>query len=426
MNFLTPSRHSARSALLALLALLILGGPFASAQDAPLTPPPDDENLLLTMLGKVPGAYIVEINALVSYADYRAVEAARGLDTPTLADFDDGTALSGLWIATGRGLGAGMDMNYFFIWLTEGVPLVGFSPLDVDRAITFGQPPEQGQVLMGDFDPAAIDAAYEARGRLRAEIGGLPAWCSADGCDQGMTMNIGERNPGDPFGGQLGRAEPVAVAAGDDATFIYNSPSLEVVEGIASAAENVEFSLAGLRDYRATARALAAVGALRQAVFINPLSLAGDGNSARMGADADPFADLDPLPVPSLIALADTWDPGDDSADAAQIALIALVYTNAGDAAQALDVIEARLAVAESLVMRRPFADLLARREMAISAKHVYEDAEAERTVAVLEFRYPQVDNVERDEVPAFLASSLGFRLFNDALYQRDLGFLTP
>lgn len=398
---------------LLLATLLLLSGLVGSAQET------DDDNLLLAMLARVPNTPEVrEINAITGYADYRAIEQARAIDTPTTDDFENRTELMALWIAATNGVATGFPLQDAFIDLPEMETLVGFSTFDIDRSLVFGNPPANGNVLQGDFDSEAMSAAYTARGYELVDIDGIGVWCSPDGCDQGMMTNLANRNPADPFGGRLGRSEPVALDEG----YIYNSASSEVVEQIIAAAndEDMSLSLAGIPDYRAAARALVSVGTVRQAIFLHPLSFEV-GSPLPGNTDAQPvntFEGIPALPLSSLVVLGDTWQ------DDEQIALIGVVYGSVEEAAAALDVIEARIAVATSLARKIPYAELLEQREMTISDKIIFEDEEAGRVVGLLEMRYPMPTNEPQEDSPTYLASGLGFRLLVDALYQRDLSFL--
>lgn len=402
---------------LLLLVFVVLIGMAGIAQEADDAAKTDAENPLLAMLARVPNTPGVrEINAIVSYADYRAFEMARGIDIPTVNDFAERTETSALWIAATNGLAAGFPVQNVFAALDEMETTIGFSWFDVDRSINFGNPPAQGNVLQGSFDADKVATVYSARGYELVDYDGVGVWCSPEGCDQGMSTNLANRNPADPFGGQLGRTEPVAF----DDTYLYNSASDEVMEQIIAAAndEDMSLSLAGIPDYRAAARALVSVGTVRQAMFLHPLIFAGVSPLPDSDETVNSFEDLPALPLASLVVLGDTWQ------DDEQIALIGLVYNNVDDAATALDVVESRIAVATSLFRNIPFVELFEQREMTISEKIVVEDEEAGRVVGLLVIRYPMPTNEPQEDFPTYIASGLGFRLLIDALYQRDLSFL--
>src|SRR5262249_12000534 len=82
----------------------------------------DQSNPLLDMLKLVPDTEQTRAGVpLVSYVDYRAVEQARGIETPpTKADFEKQTDVSGLWIAASQGVYSGLRLNNFMQYL-EGM-----------------------------------------------------------------------------------------------------------------------------------------------------------------------------------------------------------------------------------------------------------------------------------------------------------------
>src|SRR5690606_19202113 len=130
---------------------------------------------------------------LVGYADYRAMESVRGIDTPTAQDFFDRTELSAQWVATSIGLSTGMPMDFFLRYLEDMPRLVGFGFFDIDRTLVFGQPPALGLVLEGDFPPERIAAAHSARDFVEHEIDGVTVWCSPDGCEKGVNADVKAR-----------------------------------------------------------------------------------------------------------------------------------------------------------------------------------------------------------------------------------------
>lgn len=142
---------------------------------------------------------------IVSCADYRVLEAARGISTLAKADFNNRTETARIWLAAANGLSAGLSLNHFLSYLEGMEDAVGFGWFAVNRALTFGQPPSMGSVLAGDFDAKRIAAAFEARGFTGSAAGDVTVWCRAAGCNEGLAINLRSRNPANPFGGELGR-----------------------------------------------------------------------------------------------------------------------------------------------------------------------------------------------------------------------------
>jgi hypothetical protein len=130
---------------------------------------------------------VYDSTPVISYADYRAIEAGRGIQTPTVQDFLDKTDASALWIAASTGLVSGPDfVRNVFTGLERTPDLLGFSFFDIDRALTFGTPPGTGAILAGKFNPARIAQAYNAASR-RLTWTACP-WCGSDGCESGWRL----------------------------------------------------------------------------------------------------------------------------------------------------------------------------------------------------------------------------------------------
>src|SRR5690606_74600 len=139
---------------------------------------------------------------------------------------------------------------------------------DMDRSLVFGNPPSMGNILEGDFDPAQIAEAFAARDFTENDFNGVPVWCGAAGCENGLQTDLANRNPGNPFGGDLGRSEPLAIVSD---SLLANSASDGLVETMIGTYQGEYNSLADADDYQALAQALADQGTIVQAQFLNPL-----------------------------------------------------------------------------------------------------------------------------------------------------------
>ncbi|MBZ0287093.1 MAG: hypothetical protein K8I30_05720, partial [Anaerolineae bacterium] len=337
----------------------------------------DNTNPLLDMLKLVPDDEQARAGIpLVSYADYRAIEAGRGIETPpTKADFDSRSDKSSLWIAATNGLMSGMRLDYFMQYLEGMEEAVGFSWFDVDRALTFGLPPGMGNLLVGDFDAEAIAAAFEARDYTLDNQDDVPVWCGPSGCDEGLKQNLTNRNPANPFGGVFGREEPVALLPG----VVANSASYAVLSAILAAHQGDLASLADDPNILAAANVIAAKGTLRQAQLFNGVDVGSYGDMAATDEAEQPEF----LPRYSLAFFADAFD-GEE-----QIALIGLVYDDEAPANTAATLLVDHLQMAESMAAGRPFMELIEDRGGIIAGAGVETDAETGKFVAVLDIRYP-------------------------------------
>jgi hypothetical protein len=281
------------------------------------------------MLRSVP-ADGVSRGGLVSYVDLRAVEAARlGARSPSTYDewqswreTDEDTFDQ--WIAAYRGVigGAPQLMQAFPATGADWPRVVGFDYFDVDRMLSFGVPPEDAIVLAGRFDPAAIGTAYEARGFSTTDQGQHTLICSSAGCDAGTEIDIEGRDPADPFGGMMGRKQPLLVSEGS----LLSSASFDVIGSLRAAADGDADSLADTPEVVLALGVLDEDARLRQASLASPQSIRGD-----------PRTDAPGLPPYDLVLFADT------ATSTEQIAHVVLVYGSSSDAQAALEALPVRI-----------------------------------------------------------------------------------
>lgn len=403
-----------KQTLLSRLFLLLLTGLLLALPAAAQEP---DEHPLLRMLALVPDVPEVR-ETLVGYADYRAMESVRGIDMPTAQDFFDRTELSAQWIATSIGMSTGMRMEFFLLYLEDMPRLVGFGFFDIDQTLVFGEPPSMGMVLEGDFPPERIAAAHSARGFVEHEIGGVTVWCSPDGCDDGLRQNIKEREPGNPFGGSLGRREPLAVFSD---SLLGNSASDSVVEAMIAAQQGEQRSLAESLDYGAIAEAISSGGTLVQIQFVSPLQLGLDPAMLMMedtSSIREIVSEYGDLPPYALAAFADVGVEGE------QVALIALAYADAELAQAAAEELAARLVTFESLRTGQPLVNYFEDLDAVIGEPYVYESETNGWAVALLPVHYPIPSNEPSEDSPRYTASGLVYRQLISELYSRGLYFL--
>ncbi|MBK8022252.1 MAG: hypothetical protein IPK19_12680 [Chloroflexi bacterium] len=357
----------------------------------------------------------------LTFADYRAAEAARGLTTPDdFAAFMADDEMTSSWIAAMPS--TGMQMNYFMQF--DDMPdVLGIDFFDINQSLGLGLPPDEGLILRGSFDLAAIRAAHLARDFVEEDVNGIPRWCSPDGCDTGMNVDFANRQPADVFGGDLGRRFPralandVLVGSGSDVTL--------------NAALNAGADGASYADNPLVVAALAALDGghhLRAVQFARPddfLALSLDGMSAVPSEEeVREYQDglrggIDNLPVYNLVAFADAAD-----ADS-EMVLIALVYRNEEVAQIAAGVLDARLQRARSAFRDATWADLIAERGGTVEPTQVIAVTEADRAVTLLVLRGP-LPGDDPDENGRLRSSGLLFQLILDGFYRRDLGWLQP
>jgi hypothetical protein len=368
-----------------LLLMLLLSGPgSALAQDA--TPPPP----LWDVLASIPDT--PDARTAWSYVDYHAL---------TGAATDQDSVIAAL-----RQVASGPQLNDLMTQFEDQQRLTGASFFDVAQSATWGQPPGGVILLQGPFDPDAIDAAYSARGYTAETLGEFTRFCAADGCASGTQARLDQREPGDPFGGSLGRQQPVLlIPLADDRWQLLSAAPLDVVKSVAETRGGAVSSLADRPDYQAAARALTAEGVLLQAYFMGAEAIApGDRGLTAENAPQTPDAS-DLLPAYDLAALADI-----ESADGS-LASVTLVFATVDEAETAAALLEARLSAYVSVRTRAPWLEMLAERG-AIFSVTAAEDAESGLGLAQVTFSGP-------DDAALFY-------LLAQSLFARDLGWLAP
>lgn len=314
------------------LVVFVLALTGAAAQDTPA-----EEHPLVKMLGYVPGTSVSLLaeNYSLSYTDYSVIMTARE-GVPVLENIEDFTALRdgddeelfSVWLNNFFRVNTGLDLSNMFEM--EGmVEALGFSLFEIDQIVMFGLPPDIGTVMLGDFDYEAIQAALEARGYQAVEINGVPVMCPQGDCEATQSIDFADRNPGNPFGGALGRKEAFVLLP--DEGVILNSASIVTITAMLEARSGETLSAI---EEAAHAALVAGVtlreGTLAQVTFTTPVL----GGMEAM--------DLPEMPAFALGALVDRH-LGEQSA-----AEIALLYAAEVDAQAAIEPLQARIEAFET------------------------------------------------------------------------------
>ncbi|MBZ0280015.1 MAG: hypothetical protein K8L97_04695 [Anaerolineae bacterium] len=396
-----------RMRFLLLVIVLCTGLSIAHAQDSEPVP-------LLDMLALVPDTEsIYQTAPIVSYADYDAVAAARGIDSITPQEILDRAEISRLWLVAMSGVYSGFRTEFMLKQLETMQTTSGFVWTDVNQVLTFGQPPAMGQIFAADFDPTAISDAFAARGFSSEQTDDVTLICGPDGCDSGLKINLIDRDPAVPFGGELGRKEPLAVVPG----YLFNSPDIAVVNGILDARAGEQPSLAANPYFSAAAHAVIQTGIVRQAQFfsITDVGFFPPLTSEQSIVERDPVTVLPPY---TLATFADTYQ-GDE-----QYVIVALVYDDAEVAKQAAVALDERAAIYESRRVLRPLTEILEAHEAALDPAYVIKDAETGKATVMLVMRYPMPpdfpDTTFGDsETLVYRASGLLFSAIINDVYAR-------
>ena len=369
---------------------------------------------------------------LVSFVDYRAVESARpGAATPmsyaaldALRAADDPSAR--LWMAAYQGIASGS--SELPQYLTLGGPdwprLLGFDFFDVDRDIAFGAPPSNGAALFGRFDPASIATAFAARGYTATEESGRTLLCSStDGCDGGTQLHIDQLDPRNPFGGKLGRAEPLGVSAAE----LDSSASGETMRAMLDTASGATPSLGADPGYRAAAEAASTGATVLQATLVPGAMVSADLASLLIqGGDATRTeleqiaASFTPIPAYDLLVFAD------GASDTEQIVRVGLVYQDAASAQEAADAIPGRIATLPSLVTREPLQQLFDDRGVSSVESRVVPSSDGTRFVALVTLRAPLASSEPDSGTGLLQSSSIVYKTLVNMLLSRDSLWLAP
>lgn len=350
---------------------------------------------LLSMLGGVPQTPLAQDENFINFVDSFAMESAYGVARPTspaslttTQGLDDATAA---WMAISANIGK-LPHHAPYLWGREDGPeVVGFDMLQVDRALQFGTPPEEGLILVGDFDAEAISAAYEANFDLTArDFEGTRVWTWGDDLQAGFEIDLDNQVLANPFGGMLGRRQPILISDG----LLMSSPDLDLVLGHADAAAGNVPSLAEDTRYRAAAEAVAKDASILQAAIAGPVLtqemgsaeflVPSDGHHSKEAVNQylEPIlADYQELPAYELLLLADTVTASE------QVTRLALVFPDAETAENAAAVILSRLDAYPTL-----YGDTFGERLIPVDGSgpryHVYKDPDW--AVLALEFPAPK------------------------------------
>ena len=319
----------------ALISVLVAGalvtavfGVWLLAEDDPTA------SRLQAMLHHVPSAAsAIESGwATLSFVDFDALFESEGLSAiRALGNVELLMNSVPIGSVLGRIIAGPEALTYVFPGTGEMTEAVGFEwLLDVGGSLEFGDPPNLGLLLGGDFDPEVIGAALQSRGFDLEETEGVPVWNRFDD----LAISIADRNIADPFGGHLGAAARIALLPDT----LANARTWALIEAIIAASNGTQPSLADAPAYAALTEAISAPdGLLIQALFFSGIALRSADNP--LDAIEEGLDDVEPLPYYSLAVLADRQEDDD------QVALIALACPDEPTAQTASDILVERLRV---------------------------------------------------------------------------------
>jgi hypothetical protein len=414
---------SNRQLTLVLVMALLVSTLFAANMGI-LATQDSGNNELLRLLAFVPDNENARDS--LSYIDYRAlIETRKGAAQPKnyqewVAIRDQITPATGLLMAAFFGIAAGSsEFAQGIVRADKMAEAIGIDPFTTARSLTFGRPPTDALLLEGVFDPAAIGAKLIAKVYQSQEADDLTLWCSADGCD-GMRTDLKSRDVNNPFGGRLGRKQPIAISA----QTIFSSASEDVVRDIIKAQSGQLLSLAKDVDFQALAEIFAKSGRLIQAQLFNPKYTRASFVPPASGVTPEELkkladaakAQFVPIPAYSLVGFAHVID------DTNQYAQVGMVFESAADAKAAGEVITARIPKYTSLRTKQLLTKHIEDRGGVVEPPRVFA-SESGKYVLVISIRSP-LPPEEPGTDGRYISSSMMFIFLMQSITARDIGWL--
>lgn len=358
-------------------------------------------------------SFFEETGNIATFADIPAGFAATDTPMPSYwADIEPGSERS-VFRALPYGLASSVTT-----YLMMGGPLypelLGLDFFDLSGTVEFGVPPNQALVLIGGIAPARVSLAFLARGyRLEGEL-----LCPEAGCDAGREMDINNREPGNPFGGDLGRSFPVFTSPG----VLAGSASDVLARQMASSATGDLTSLADLPEVQALDTVLSQMQHVLSVTIVNPIEFMAFDPLQVLGRnfDAESASALleqvaaVPLPAYSLVAFAATAD------ESTEFGHVMLVYPDAGQAAAAADSLDERLHSFMSQRDQVSYAETLSGTEFELAPATVMPESADGVSVVLVSLSTPLSNT---DDAPFV---GLVYRSVINLMYQRDYLWLIP
>jgi len=329
----------------------------------------------------------------------------------------------------------------FLTFDDETRDLLGFSLFDVQQEVAFGTPPTNTTLFTLDYDADAVREALTAFEFAEEPDSPVELWCGPDGCEAGQDVDPRGRQPANPFGGPLGRKQPLVLGDG----YLLSSPVLEQVEQHIAVVAGPRQSLSENPRYALLAETAVGYGPVMQAIFFDGDALTGlrdvsymvdllmvldEGERAERAETLLERLDAAPgdLPPYDLLLLVDT------ATDDEQVALVLLGYNTVADAEAAAEILPARVENYFSLAVQLPLAEMLAKRYVDGVTAEVVPAAEGDQAVLVLRFAAPKAPDAEgviavtdilQTEPLGFPPPGQVFRLLANSVFSRDTGWLS-
>lgn len=292
---------------------------------------------------------------------------------------------------------------------TVGIDLFTVSStLEFSYSVHIGDKLRDITLLFGQFDPAAIEGAYTKRQFTKGDLEGLTLFCGPEGCDKGYIMDSKNREPSDPFGGNLGRKQPIVVTK----EFVFSSPVIEVVEDMANTYLGKSPSLAQAPEYAAIADTLYQIGPVLQAIYVWPQIPVDNAEGLKLGSPTS----IAPYSLAALAHLADKQN---------QYAVVSLVYDKETDAQQAGGVIMTRIEQYQPRFVRgQSLAQALKAHGGSLEAPRVVQSNG--KAVLLIVIRVASEPHAKDEKLGRYVPSYWLYRVLVNSLSEGKLGWLAP
>ncbi|GAB1421075.1 hypothetical protein MASR2M15_12140 [Anaerolineales bacterium] len=325
-------------------------------------------------------------------------------------------------LATAMGSGSATDL--------------GFNVFDTKQVLSYASPPANPLLLMGDWDLDAVRAALTDLSYTPIEDLSVELWCPYEGaCGEGTKINYDALNPGNPFGGDLGRSFPLVLADG-----ALWGAAADSVEGLAMMYKFDETpALTDLPRYQALLNVLVAEDeTLLQASIMDGGMLILVNSLLAPGDPLNP----DPLDPETLAAYQDILinRPGyelmlwaDIVDQESQIFRVAYVYTDMESAEAMQASLETAFEMTDELISTRtgtPVSEVLETYHVDGISSQLIESGDY--AVLLMDLKTPKatVEDLlslaaNQADAPAITPPSRLYQLFNTAIFTRDYPLLS-
>jgi|GEM_PF-2686780 len=389
--------------LVVLFALMLVVLPAAAQEDT--------RPRLLRVLSAAPDTTAIRnANVIATFVDYQATLALRGIQSPPISDLSgEGELPTPLSMALAFGPEV---ITRTFPYAAEMSGVLGFDFFDIGQAAEIGTAPANALILTGSFNAQAVIDAHLARGYTQEDGESGIVLCGTGGCEGGASINLANRNGANPFGGSMGKSEPLIV----NSRRILNAQFLPLLNRMSEAAQGRIPSLADAKDVQAVAYILSYRTYVSAVILVSPAAVSivdATASSGRFSNFMGRLKKLPPLPPYSLIAISNSADAEYEYGD------LLLIYPTLDSASRAYESIMSRLDVVESVTVQGRTVEQRLNEVGEFMPPQVVTDEKTNFSALQLTVRSP-LSNAE----PADF--SRAFRYFYQMLTERDTVLIIP